>query len=304
MDSKITVITPSYLPDIERFAILRESIKTFYPNSNHLAIIDYRHLSEFNERFGSESGLTIISSKEILPRALVRQMQLRNGFFWKGVERIAWKLWLESNAIRGWKIQQIAKIHALSEISTEIGVFLDSDVFIYRTLSDSNFTKADSTILLESDAKNAEDYSLDVATYVVLKEKLHKVTELKNYIHVGATFKKRTAKNLLSVANARCNGRFEQVFLEQPLPSEYNMLGHIASNYEEYDGYLRSNFDPRSLTIELRHREQLQSTSVTHLLENSQVNQDAVYALLQSNLSIDPATYQTAALNLIRQVYK
>lgn len=299
MSNTTTLITPTYLPDIERFSILRESIKRFYPSANHLTIIDYRHASEFRDRFGSESGLTLVSSKEILPRNLVRQIQFRNGFLWRGVERVAWKLWLESNSIRGWKIQQLAKIHALAEISTENGVFLDSDVFICREVSDSTFTKDSSTIILESKARNAEDYSLDVATYILLKERLHTITELKNFIHVGATFKKRSAKTLLAIANAKNNGKFEQAFLEQPLPSEYNMLGHIASNHEAYDGYSRSCSDPRKLTIELRHREQLETTSVKHLLESKKDNSEAIYALLQSNLNIDPSTYQNAALNFI-----
>ena len=299
MSSNITLITPTYLPDIERFAILRESIKKFYPGASHLSIVDYRHMGEFRDRFEFEAGLTLVSSKEVLPLSLVKQMQFRDGFLWRGVERVAWKLWLDSSAIRGWKIQQLAKIHALAAISTENGVFLDSDVFICRKISDPNFLNNKNTILLESKATNAEDYSLDVATYIVLKERLHNIIEMKNFIHVGATFKKRTARTLLAIANAKSNGRFEKKFLEQPLPSEYNMLGRVASKYEEYDGYLKYCFDPRGLTIELRYVEQLCKTSAAHFLENQMGSREAIYALLQSNLNIDPAEYKAAALGFI-----
>ncbi len=295
----LTIITPTYLPDIHRFEILRESIKRNCPDIHQLAIVDYRHISEFGDRFGREKNLTLVSTREVLPGDLFRQVQLRNSWLWRGVERVAWNLWLDSDAIRGWKIQQIAKIHALSEISSENGIFLDSDVLVCRAVTDSQFVQNGNTLLLESSAENGEDFGLDIATYAVMRHPLHQVRQMRNFVHVGATFKKRTAKSLLDVGNLKNGGKFEQAFLRQPLPSEYNMLGYVATVHEAYDGYCKASFDPRNLTAELRHPEQLRTTSPMSLFNCHDEKPDALFMLLQSNLNIDPQIYKAAALHFL-----
>lgn len=302
--SKVAYITPTYLPDIDRFSLLRKSINVFSKNINHIALVDYKHYSQFSERFGRDDNLTLVSTKDVLPASLNSQLRLRDSVLWRGIERVAWRLWMNPGALRGWKIQQLAKIHALSELSEDVGVFLDSDIFLCQPTDHSFFLPEGNVMLFESAAISAEEVGLDIATYLLLKEKISSIKEYNNFIHVGATFKKVTAENLLKKANAANNGKFDFNFLQHELPSEYNLLGIVAKKYENYVGYSKYHKNPRDLLFDVRYDFNISDdicNKISSLKENSG---NARFALIQSNLSIDPSVYSSSVLDFINSYHQ
>lgn len=292
--NNITFITPTYSRDIERFSLLRRSIEIFAKNIKHIAIVQTEHLALFKERFENSNNLELIPTADVLPKKLESIRRLHGKMIWKIIERGAWKLFFDPNVARGWKVQQLTKIHALSTISQDAAVFLDSDCLLIRDTTNDDYFVNNKTILLESPAENGEDIALDIATYLLAKIPLNSVSTFRNYVHVGATFNKETAKILIKELSRLNNSSFESAFLQHQLPSEYNILGFVARNMEKYVGYAPCNCNPRELTINIRYKEDIDN--LENIIDRIDKNQNEKYFLFQSNLGINPVEYKKQLL--------
>lgn len=292
--NNITFITPTYSQDIERFSLLRKSIDIFAENIKHIAIVQTEHLALFRERFEKSSNLELVPTSEVLPKKLESIRRLHGTLIWKIIERGAWRLFLDPNVVRGWKVQQLTKIHALSTISQDAAVFLDSDCLLIKDTTADDYFADNKTILLESLAANGEDIALDIATYLLAKIPLNTVSTFRNYVHVGATFNKATAKLLIKELSRLNNNNFESAFLQHQLPSEYNMLGFVARNIEKYAGYAPCKSDPRELTVDIRYKEDIGKFDKT--FNRIDTKQNERYFLFQSNLGINASEYKKQLL--------
>jgi hypothetical protein len=299
MMNDIVIITPTYRPDIDRFAILRDSIARFAPELPHLAIVQTEHLPLFLDRFSNESNLEIISTADVLPRTLERIRRAHGRFLWKIVERFAWRLYLDPDVARGWKVQQLTKIHALSNISQKSAVFLDCDSLFIRRTSAEDYFQDGRTIILESIAASAEEIALDIATYMLTRTPLNRIRQYMNYVHVGATFNKSTAGKLIDVLSGYNKGHFESAFLQHQLPSEFNLLGFVARNIEEYNDYFIFQGEPRKLTLDVRYKEDIDNMDIC--IEQEMNKKEKRYFLFQSNLEMDTERYRSQVEKLLKR---
>lgn len=295
--TNIAIITPTYSGDIDRFDFLRRSIVQFAPGIPHLAIVQTEHMPLFTDRFSGQKNLEIISTADVLPKKLEWVRRAHGQFIWRIVERVAWRLYLDPNVVRGWKVQQLTKIHALRNISQKAAVFIDSDsLFITETNPDDYF-KDGKTIILESSALSGEDISLDIATYMLLKKPLNTVQNYMNYVHVGATFNKATAHHLFNKLLECHSGGFESAFLQHQLPSEYNLLGYVAKNIENYEDYSLYLGDPRMLTFDIRYKKDLNDLDNYAGLKINDIGKR--YLLFQSNLGVNTEQYKSKILDFL-----
>jgi hypothetical protein len=272
------LITTTHALDIERFSLLRESIKLFAPGFPQVAIVNTEDRSVFRERFGGETNLEIVASSSVLPREIEKRRR-KSGPRWLTGK------WLHRHLIRGWHAQQLMKIYALADCSYEAAVFFDSDVFFCRPLEPEYFYVGERLKLFRRRAVNAEALDFDISTHEILGHALHQITELFDYIFSPCCFRKSTAARLLDelVLRRRTEAKWLRKFLEQKRPSEYNLLGHAATVFEGGAGYQLIECNPDDLHHSIRFPED-RVCFATEIEELSIRPKD--FMLIQSSLGV------------------
>jgi hypothetical protein len=120
----VAFVTVSYGPDRDRCEFLCRSLDELVPpSSEHLIIVDRADLAQFGEL---ESGRRrIVATEDLLPghvvRVATRRLGLRSNLFLHA-----------GKPIRGWLIQQLAKLASCREIHCDVIVHADSDVALLR----------------------------------------------------------------------------------------------------------------------------------------------------------------------------
>jgi hypothetical protein len=273
------MLTPSHSGDIQRFSLLRRSLRMFAPGIPHIAIVNTEDLRQFAERFRDEPDLELVTTREVLPASIERRRR-KSGPSWRA------RGWRRQRVIKGWHAQQIAKIRALAACRYDAAVFVDSDVFVCQPLSPDYFYVNGSLKLFRQPATNAEQLDFDIATHDILGNPLHTVIELYDYIFSPACFRRSSAVSLLEEFGRRGLGRRERWirrFLREKRPSEYNLLGYAASVLEGLAGYHLQQCDPADLHHSIRYPQDRQRLGEE--LELMRLRPKP-FALVQSNLGI------------------
>ena len=118
-------VTPSYPYDLQRCALLVESLDRCCPQARHYIIVDRHDAKQFAHLASPRT--TIVESEMIIDREM-RRLPGRLGI-WVGVRTLA---------TRGWIMQQIRKIAASRIVEDETLVFCDSDMVFIRPFDRSN----------------------------------------------------------------------------------------------------------------------------------------------------------------------
>jgi hypothetical protein len=127
----ITVVTPSYAPDVELLADLRESLQAFASrDTRHLVVVPSRDAALFRSRFAGP-GCDVASVEEVLPRTL-RAVPAVNA--WINL-RSPWP------PLRGWITQQLVKLCIADCVTTDAIVLVDSDVAFVRPITADTFIR-------------------------------------------------------------------------------------------------------------------------------------------------------------------
>jgi hypothetical protein len=118
-DHSFAIVTPTYLPDLQRCMLLAESLDRCAPDVAHYLIVDRRDCAAFRHM---QRGRRRLIESEALVGQWMWRMPGRNGF------------WLSVKAppVRGWIIQQILKIASCDIIPERTLVFCDSDTAFLR----------------------------------------------------------------------------------------------------------------------------------------------------------------------------
>ena len=121
----VALLTPSYHKDLERFALLCDSIDRHVKgHERHYVIVADDEIPLFS-RFNGEKRIVLPSSK-FLPKwlKLIPPFLLRRG------RRLWWSF--RSGPVHGWHIQQLLKISAVSSLPEERFCVIDSDNVFFR----------------------------------------------------------------------------------------------------------------------------------------------------------------------------
>ncbi|MGJ4940723.1 DUF6492 family protein [Bradyrhizobium sp. HKCCYLS1011] len=117
--NSFAIVTPTYLPDLERCELLVESLDRTSPDVHHYLIVDRRDYAAFKHLSGPRRR--IIESEALLGR-----------WIWRMPGRKGYWLSLKAPPVRGWIIQQILKIASIEAVPEETLVFCDSDTAFFR----------------------------------------------------------------------------------------------------------------------------------------------------------------------------
>jgi Family of unknown function (DUF6492) len=286
----IAFFTPTFLRDIERFALLRRSIKLFAPTIPHIVVVNTEDYREFARRFGCDQGLELLRSAEVLPTDIERRRR-KSGPRWLTGK------WLKRDLIKGWYAQQLMKLFALPNLKYYAAVFMDSDVLLCRPLTADYFYVHTRLKLFRRRATNAEGFDFDISTHEIMGNPLSQVTELFDYIYSPTLFRRSTGVALFAELKRRSrHEKFVKCFLEERRPSEYNLLGYIATEIEGGRDYEVIECEPDSLHHSIRFPEDRAgfSQAIEHM-----INQPKPFALIQSTLGIEPREIAAALDRLI-----
>lgn len=253
MSTPVCFATPTYGPDLWRFALLRRSIRLFAPGIRHYALLDSEDLPRFRERFRDDPGLEFVVSRELLPRALERR-RLRAGS-WRGaaLRRLAWRTGMLPDPLDGWRLQQIKKLYFLRDAPVENVVYLDSDMVLCAPVAPGYFFHGTDLRLLEKPARTLEDHAFDVCTHLLLGTPVQQRTAFHNYILQAPRFRRATAEALFSRLEPGPGGRgWHDRFMALPFPCEYNLLGYAVRELQGYAGYFREPASEHDWVYDIR----------------------------------------------------
>lgn len=286
MENTTSFVTVTHKGDIEAFRLLRKSIQLFAPNLVHYIIVDDEQFDFYNEMFGQEAMVRIVSSKEVLPvrweeyRKLCRKM--RGGW----LEKVASRLGFSPSPYSGWCLQQLLKIHFLASEASDVVVFLDSDLLLTAPFKASSLFEEELLLLPEARARSVEDYGFEVSSRVMLGEHRNNSLDGYSYIHQPPRFYSRTGRALIeAMTNANSPIDWEYRFIRQQWPSEYHLLGYAARSLERYAGYRVKNVNDKIDTYEIRFSDDvtaLEDVFTECLTEHGKRG----FLLVQSNLQI------------------
>lgn len=125
---KLAVITPTWKPDRDFFAALHRSFLRFTSaDTVHHVIVPWAHKSHFTEFAGPRCR--VWTHPELLPRRYVR---MPSGV-WINTRR-PWP------PVRGWVMQQAAKIAAAGLVEADAVLLADSDVVFVRQVETGDFS--------------------------------------------------------------------------------------------------------------------------------------------------------------------
>jgi hypothetical protein len=149
MTRKIALITPSHVKDIDRFALLCESIDKHVTGYDcHYVLVNDSDMSAFAP-FASGTRI-ILPSSDFLPKWL----RLLPSYLSRNGRRVWWSF--RTPPVHGWHIQQILKIAAARELAEDRFCIIDSDNVFFRDFDLQPYAGGDETPLyLERDAISA-----------------------------------------------------------------------------------------------------------------------------------------------------
>ena len=139
--AKLAVITPSYAPDFELCRDLNASVLAHTPAStSHYIITPQRDQKLFSALRGPRTQLWSVD--QLIPRYVV------------AVPRA--NLWLNLRRpippVRGWVMQQAAKLQAAAQIEADVLLSVDSDVVFVRPVTAGTFRRNDRICFYRKDA--------------------------------------------------------------------------------------------------------------------------------------------------------
>jgi Family of unknown function (DUF6492) len=138
MTPSVAFVTKTFTPDLERCLLLCRSIELLAPGTRHWIIVDSRDRAAFA---GLENARTkVVTTEELLPRR-VRRLEVF------GVDKNIW-LGMRTVPMRGWLVQQLAKLAITSVAQEDVLIHADSDVALIRPFREEALTDENGSLRL------------------------------------------------------------------------------------------------------------------------------------------------------------
>lgn len=248
----VAFVTVSYGPDLDRCQLMCRSLDALAPTTyDHLIIVDRADLPQFR---GLESGRRrIVTTEEVLPKRVWRLEARRVG--------------LRSNVfvhlgkpIRGWLVQQLAKLAACRAVAADVIVHTDSDVALVRRFDAGSLVDTDGRVRLYR-APGCVDESMPehVGWHRTAEQLLglpSGAIPLPDYITSLVPWRRENATALLDHLDRRSRRSWMRAVASAWNFSEYilygrfvsEILGEAGSQYATDSSLCRDYWGPEALT--------------------------------------------------------
>lgn len=296
----IAFVTPTHAKDLDRFRLLRHSLAIFCPHIPHYAFVDTEDLPLFRDlrrNDPAKARLELIATADLLPAEIERERRFWRSLRGRITERLGWRVGL-FRRFSGWKLQQLIKIEALANLSEDVGVFLDSDIFLCGPVDPDTFVTDEGAVrLLETPAETYWDLGFEVGRQIVLGRPLAEKADAFNYIHQAPRFLRRTGRRLLEELGRHGPSWRHRLFRE-PFLSEYDLLGWTARVAENYASYVREPGPPERWTYNA-----LSKDDIDPCLEACRRERGSrKFFLIQSTTGVPVAAYRDRVLALLAEL--
>jgi hypothetical protein len=140
----LAIVTPSYAPDFLRFRRLHESVvKHTSSDVMHYVLVPAPDVRQFSS-IRSER-LTVLRQLDVLPKHFIATTRLgRIPHLPRGYRVAAMNLRKPWPPIRGWILQQLVKLAAVSTLDADVALMIDSDVLVARGFTEQTFRHGES----------------------------------------------------------------------------------------------------------------------------------------------------------------
>ncbi len=123
------LVTPSYWADVERCALLIESVGRWVePGVRHYLVIARRDIPLFKPLLTSRTELLVV--EDIIPNWLIRIPGVRR--FWFS---------LRTRPVKNWILQQIVKLSVPAVVTQDVLLYADSDMFFVEPYDPRSFER-------------------------------------------------------------------------------------------------------------------------------------------------------------------
>lgn len=139
----LAILTPSYAPDFDSFAVLHRSVLEFTdPSVVHYVVVPDEDLPLF-ATLGS-SRMVLLGYRELLPRSFVSTAWFAHAVARipkapRGARFIAVNLRHPWPPLRGWLLQQIVKLSMAMQVECDTLLVIDSDAQLIRPVTEQTF---------------------------------------------------------------------------------------------------------------------------------------------------------------------
>jgi len=226
MSAEVTLVTPTFAKDLERFTLQRESIERCGIDLPHVALIDHEDLPQF-ESMPFRRNLRLISSKDVLPgrleaRRAANRLRRRDPGYWLGYPNI-----------HGWTVQQLLKLASAKVVETEGIVCLDSDTFFVDCVSASDFYAEDGRMHLY---ESSDDVDAEMGFWTCQSMRFLGVRLLglpiTRYTHSPVPWSRSVLREMLAFVEARHKKHWWDAILGDEQIMEYSLYGVYARHID------------------------------------------------------------------------
>lgn len=205
----VTLYTPTYAPDYQRFCLQRESIERCGIELPHVAVVHHEDLAQFRQ-VPHQRNLTIVSTRDVLPRRIERRRGA-TGYPRKNPLRYVMPF-----PLAGWMTQQIVKLAAPKIVSTAGIVCLDSDVVFVAPITDADFFDVSGRLHLYETETNID---AEMADWFCRSMRFLGVPmrqqPLRQYIHPLSPLHREVLLEMHAAIEARFGKPWHQAIVEQ-----------------------------------------------------------------------------------------
>ena len=223
----LTLVTPTYANDYERFALQRESIERCGIDLPHFALVNHEDMPQF-KKLPFQKNLTLVSSQELLPPRIEAR---RLGW---GRRRRELRYWTGRPGIHGWMIQQLLKLASPKVVKTEGIVCLDSDTFFVRKVSAEDFCAENGKLHLY---ETTDDVDAEMGCWTALSMDFLGVKltghPLRRYTHSPVPFHRQVVLDMQAFIEARHNKPWMNAMLDARMIFEYSTYGAYSRFVDE-----------------------------------------------------------------------
>jgi Family of unknown function (DUF6492) len=224
MSESVAFVTVSYGPDRDRCALLSRSLEMFAPTGEHWIIVDRADLPLF--RSLGNGRTTLVETEELLPvwlrRLNLRRLGLRSN------------IWIQTRGkpVRGWLLQQLAKLALAEQLTTDVLVHVDSDVVLVRPFRISQLADRAGRVRLYERSEGVYETLPDLVLWHRSAEELLGIRPsqlpLPDYITSFVPWKRQNAVSLLEHVETVAGRHWLRAVAAAWNVSEYILYGRFA----------------------------------------------------------------------------
>ncbi len=286
----IALITPTYRSDLDRFAVLRESIMELGIEYPHLVVVDTEDRPLF-ERFADEPFVTLLTTREVVPRSIERG-RVAAANHAAPYRRPDPRFWLLPKQVKGWKVQQIVKLAAPQLSAAKVFVAVDSDSFFVRPLDRRDVVgESSKPFLIETVADEAQTTSWLLSAMRALGVPLPGAP-LHQYIHAPTILSRSVLLDVQRTLAAGSRRGWQWAFLRSGA-AEYPLHGVQAALVDDYRSVEKRD-TPVGLVWWTPDTFRSMEEFNQHVVTDSNVRA----AALNSTLNLETHVHRTAARRL------